>query len=347
MMRFLLGHGASTNTRDRFNKRPLETAYHRSNLQAIKLLLECGADADLRDTYDWTPLHYASYHGQLDIVLLLLRYGADVDSKARKTLDWTPLHGASSQGHLTIVKELVDGGADVNAQDAAQHTPISIALRTGRSGVVEILRGYMQDEGDQTVPQPSPEQPQWHRRAMEIISGNDIEVWWVVAIIDFRGRVQEDKLDLGTHPFTAILRQLHVLRCRPSLISDASADHRRTTEGDENYGTAWSIVNILFSFSSMLVEESSWSWSSNVYCYFQPFSPANVIFAVSGMLFVGNDFAVSYNALVDLFERLGNSLRPLEIYIGIPRHRRSDGATRGHNGAGALHPRLVDEDEDV
>jgi hypothetical protein len=32
----------------------------------------------------------------------------------------------------------------------------------------------------------------------------------------------------------------------------------------------------------------------------------------------GNDFVASYNALVDLFERLGNSLRPLEIYIGIP-----------------------------
>jgi ankyrin repeat protein len=178
-MRFLLEHGARTNTRDRFNKRPLETAYHRGNLPAIKLLLECGADADLRDTYDWTPLHYASYHGQLDIVRLLLKYGADVDSKARKTLDWTPLHGASSQGHLTIVQELVDGGADVYAQDAAQHTPISIALRTGRSGVVELLREYIRD---QAASQPSPEQLQWHHRAMEILSENDIDPWWVVAI---------------------------------------------------------------------------------------------------------------------------------------------------------------------
>jgi len=114
--------------------------------------------------------------------------------------------------------------------------------------------------------------------------------------------------DLGIHPFTEILVSctssdavLALFRMQAQVIDEIREGDDRLVE------RLGPIVNILFSFSSMLVEGLK-----------LPFSPANIIFAGISMLFVGNDFAVSYNALVDLFERLGNSLRPLEIYIGIP-----------------------------
>ncbi|MGD2072771.1 MAG: ankyrin repeat domain-containing protein, partial [Candidatus Thorarchaeota archaeon] len=76
--------------------------------------------------------------GNLEGVKKAIEKGADINAQNEFFLE-SALHIASSKGFLEIVEFLVDYGADILLLNATDFTPIHLAARDGRIGVVELL----------------------------------------------------------------------------------------------------------------------------------------------------------------------------------------------------------------
>ena len=105
----------------------------------MRQLVDAGADKDKAGLKGVTPLWMASQNGQHEVVRLLVEAGADKD-KARDTDGVTPLWMASQNGHLEVVRLLVEKGADKDIANNHRVTPLSIARRQHRDGIVEMLQ---------------------------------------------------------------------------------------------------------------------------------------------------------------------------------------------------------------
>jgi ankyrin repeat protein len=150
IVRLLLAHGASFETKDIWGNSPIETAMscHRPDIveallsgtknmtihqaayigqwERIEFLLDNGIEINAQDEKGRTPLCLAACMGnQLDIVEQLIAGGADV-TLGSKT--WTPLYGAIYYSHYDIAKILIDNGADVNIQKHEGMTPLHVAI---------------------------------------------------------------------------------------------------------------------------------------------------------------------------------------------------------------------------
>ena len=101
-----------------------------------------------------TPLHLAAtvqwkyrFEGEHnEIVEFLLKCGADVN--AENYDDQTPLHIAAKSGRMGIVRILIKHGADVNAgEDIDGWTPIHSAVLSGFCFITEIIICYLVKHG--------------------------------------------------------------------------------------------------------------------------------------------------------------------------------------------------------
>src|SRR5690242_5844943 len=93
-------------------------------------------------------LHIAAIEGDLKAVQDELKSGTDIDVESRDGLKRTPLHVAAYCNKPEIVKFLVSKGANLNKQDRNQDSPLIIATRYGREGVVKIL---LEAKADATI----------------------------------------------------------------------------------------------------------------------------------------------------------------------------------------------------
>ena len=77
IIQFLVAHGASVNTEDRNNARPLHWAALSGRSDLAACLLNLGAEKDAKDKTGDTALHYAAQLGKKDVVVLLLEHKVD------------------------------------------------------------------------------------------------------------------------------------------------------------------------------------------------------------------------------------------------------------------------------
>ena len=131
LAQLLLKHGAEVNRRDEANSTPLHLAIDWDRFMLTNMLLEHGADANVENNDGETPLHILSQSDIKDegIILnlaLLLLTNHDVEVNTPDKVNDTPLHLAIRRNRSGLVRILLEYGADSNAENNEGMTPLQI-----------------------------------------------------------------------------------------------------------------------------------------------------------------------------------------------------------------------------
>lgn len=140
IVRTLLAHGASVNSHGRAKPGLSEAAaFGYENI--VQLMLDYGADPNAMRGFGLTALSQAASNGHVNVCRLLLDNGALVDHP-RSIIHKSPLARAVESGKADVVGLLMEQRADPLRKDVGGKTIISLAVSTGRAGIVEIFRRY-------------------------------------------------------------------------------------------------------------------------------------------------------------------------------------------------------------
>ncbi|KAH9172036.1 hypothetical protein EDB89DRAFT_2243101, partial [Lactarius sanguifluus] len=125
----------------------------------------------------------------------------------------------------------------------------------------------------------------------------------------FTAYAKEIGVDPSKHPFFDQLQSCHSPGDVLKLLEDKANEFKDYREGNRKLiNSLKPVVEVVHALSGVLGEVIS----------FVPFQPAGAIFVgVDVLLTAASDVSSSYDALVDLFECLGNFLKRLQIYSGI------------------------------
>jgi ankyrin repeat protein len=92
-----------------------------------------------------TPaLHHAVFHGNFEMTSLLLEHGADVHALGYENNHeiTPPIVLAAWEGGIEVLQLLLEQGADPNAKSSNDVTPLSTALRHGKTDQLELLKQF-------------------------------------------------------------------------------------------------------------------------------------------------------------------------------------------------------------
>ncbi|TYZ57344.1 hypothetical protein PybrP1_010549 [[Pythium] brassicae (nom. inval.)] len=132
----LIKHKANVNARMKGGGTPLYLAAQLGHAAVVSELIRNGAYVQAAtDEKLSTPLHVAAERGHFDVVVELLKFKADVN--ARMKGGGTPLH----KGHKAVVAKLIKHKADAKAANHDGEAPLSIAAKSGRKDLVELMKG--------------------------------------------------------------------------------------------------------------------------------------------------------------------------------------------------------------
>ena len=155
MLRCLLGHGVSPDSRDENGESLLYIAAKHGDGDAVEVLLRHGADAALESGEHGTALHAAAIRGSAQVAEMLLDADAPVDAQSGSCR--TPLMAAMAQKweqcwavlgmrdlivlgcHRCCVQVLLDFGADVDAESPSFGTALHVATKAGNMEGVKML----------------------------------------------------------------------------------------------------------------------------------------------------------------------------------------------------------------
>ena len=132
----LIAHG--------FDPRFLETnarffflqALQKGPLELAEAFLVCGMSLRAKTDRE-PPIIKAAESGHLAHVELVLRYGGDLAT--RDVVDDTALHTAANWGHEKLIGELAALGASADTHNSKNWTPLSKAVKEGKTEIVEAL----------------------------------------------------------------------------------------------------------------------------------------------------------------------------------------------------------------
>ncbi len=103
----------------------------------LRTLIEAGFDVN-QSVDNSTPLHIAVLSKKMAVIDFLLKAGADVNAEEAAT-QATPLHLAALQGHTKIAALLIQKGANPNTKMNFDLTPLLIATKFQKVGVLQLL----------------------------------------------------------------------------------------------------------------------------------------------------------------------------------------------------------------
>lgn len=140
----LLAHGASPNSMDKEQIRPLHDvcqAPQSSQAGSARLLIDAGADVDARDSWGRTAFRIAvAFTGSsLNFIEMLIKEGAGVN--VRDIYDQTPLL-KSIRGNPYTTQLLLNHGASTEARDMYGNTPLSEAISRNKIEQLKLLLEY-------------------------------------------------------------------------------------------------------------------------------------------------------------------------------------------------------------
>ena len=154
-VKMLVHSGADVSATNRYGVTALSLACTNGNTAMVELLLEGGADPNTTLRGGETALMTAARTGKLGPVKALLSRGADVGAKVGR--GQTALMWAAAAGHLKVVEELIQARADFRTPlPDSGLTPLFLAVREGRSGVVQSLLKAGADVNRTVRPGPKP-----------------------------------------------------------------------------------------------------------------------------------------------------------------------------------------------
>ncbi|CDG49768.1 Ankyrin repeats-containing protein [Cardinium endosymbiont cBtQ1 of Bemisia tabaci] len=138
----LLEKGAKVDALDRNHFTPLDWAYKKGHILAMKALIQKAMDLKLESIpcqHRETLLHWAAKSGpdkgSNEMVAYLLQLGLNPNQKDKDGR--TPLHYAVGYGNIDVVQVLLDGGARTDLQDKDRRVPLDCAQRNDI--VVQLL----------------------------------------------------------------------------------------------------------------------------------------------------------------------------------------------------------------
>mmetsp|Transcript_10975 Transcript_10975/g.26457 ORF Transcript_10975/g.26457 Transcript_10975/m.26457 type:complete len:399 (+) Transcript_10975:31-1227(+) len=143
---------------------PLLAACMYGHSEAALQLIAHGADIFARNEHGATPLLYASVEGSVDVAGALIQaanrngtesslkllncqpakvYNRHLDAYAQRT----PVAAAAESGFAELTRMLIDAGARLDEDDEDNRSPLWLAARSSRSGVVKLLLQHGADPG--------------------------------------------------------------------------------------------------------------------------------------------------------------------------------------------------------
>lgn len=135
-MAMLLEFGADLEETDKSGETALHYATGRQDPIAAEWLLDRGANLEARNQYGKTPLFLAA-QGYVEVLDCLLKRGAD-SGAVDKDGDTVLAHAIQGE-NLPCVLRLIEHGCDLNQPDAAQWTPLQLAINRGHRPIFEAL----------------------------------------------------------------------------------------------------------------------------------------------------------------------------------------------------------------
>ncbi|KAE8365200.1 ankyrin repeat-containing domain protein [Aspergillus caelatus] len=141
VVKLLIDSGAETNCTSSYGSTPLNMASGRGHVEVAQLLLDNGADITTANNEGWTPLISASHEGHDGVVKLLLD-NPKIDINAEDNIGRTPLFHAAAFGHGEVVQLLLSHKLVVNSKDRYNTTPLFAAARNGHENAVERLLAF-------------------------------------------------------------------------------------------------------------------------------------------------------------------------------------------------------------
>ena len=103
------------------------------------LLVACGQSNTSRvPQREWTPLHAAADAGDVNAIDRIAKRRPDLIN-APEVGDHTPLHVAVASGKREAVEHLLQDGANLEARDVCRWTPLHMAVDNNRKEIVEFL----------------------------------------------------------------------------------------------------------------------------------------------------------------------------------------------------------------
>ena len=126
---------------------PLHLAAIKGNENIFRLLIQRNSDVNKKDINGQTPLHYACIRGQLDGILeMLLNYGAD--AFLENAADNTPMHIAMSCGTIDLIDRMVQGSLHQASENDLGLVVLSMALEAERIDAVALVfdKQYISDD---------------------------------------------------------------------------------------------------------------------------------------------------------------------------------------------------------
>jgi ankyrin repeat protein len=134
----LLDHGFKADEKNGWGATPLIYALRANAVDIVRLLVSKGIDLEAASEPSFPLLHHAVFSGKAEAIHYLLDYGFGVDVK-NEAEGATPLSLAVDFGNPEGARALAMRGADVNAADRNGQTPFLLAIKKGRTDLVDLF----------------------------------------------------------------------------------------------------------------------------------------------------------------------------------------------------------------